>query len=183
MDIKNLPIGEKALEEINVVIEITKGSQNKYEHDEEHNVIKLDRVLHSLLFYPLDYGFIPETRSFDGDHLDALVLATTSFFSGAVVSVRPVAMFKMIDGGDPDEKIIGVVANDPRLSHIKSLKDLNEHLPKEIAHFFGEYKRLEKKNVEVVGWEDKDAAIEEIKKSQERYNQEKGINKERKGEF
>lgn len=183
MDIKNLPIGKKAPEVINVVVEITKGSQNKYEYDEECDVIKLDRVLHSPLFYPLDYGFIPETRSLDGDHLDALILGTTSFFPGAVVPVRPVAMFKMIDGGDPDEKIIGVVADDPRLNHIKTLKDLNEHLPKEISHFFGEYKRLEEKNVEVIGWENKDAAIEEIKKSQERYAGEKGVNEERKGEF
>lgn len=183
MDIKNLLIGKKAPEVINVAIEIIKGSQNKYEYDEEHDVIKLDRVLHSPLFYPLDYGFIPETRSLDGDHLDALILGTTSFFPGAVVPVRPIAMFKMIDGGDPDEKIIGVVAGDPRLSHIKSLKDLNEHLSKETAHFFSEYKRLEEKNVEVIGWEGKEAAIEEIKKSQERFLQEKEVNKERKGEF
>jgi len=183
MNIKNLPIGKNAPEEINVVIEITKGSQNKYEYDEEYDVIKLDRVLHSPLFYPLDYGFIPETRSLDGDHLDVMVLGSTSYFPGAVVPVRPVAMFKMIDGGDPDEKIMGVVANDPRLSHIKSFKDLNDHLPKEIAHFFAEYKRLEGKEVSVEGWEDKEAAIEEIKKSQERFSKEGEVSEERKGEF
>lgn len=182
MNIKNLPIGEKSPEVINVVIEITKGSQNKYEYDEKCDVIKLDRVLHSPLFYPLDYGFIPETRSLDGDHLDAMILGTTSFFPGAVVPARPVAMFRMIDGGDRDEKILAVAAKDPRLSGIKSLKDVNEHLQKEIAHFFSQYKYLEGKEVSVEGWDDKESAIEEINKSCERFAKESD-NIERKGEF
>lgn len=169
MDIKNVPIGKKAPEVINVVIEITKGSQNKYEYDEEHDVIMLDRVLHSPLFYPADYGFIPETRSEDGDHLDALVIATTSFFPGAVVPVRPIGVMDMIDGGERDTKIIAVVAKDPRLEHIQKLEDLGGHFPKEIAHFFAEYKKLENKETVVEGWRDKMAAGEEIIKSQETY--------------
>ncbi|MFH1175553.1 MAG: inorganic diphosphatase [bacterium] len=173
MNIKNLTIGKNAPEIVNVVVEITKGSQNKYEYDEKEDVIKLDRVLHSPLFYPADYGFIPETRSEDGDHLDALIIATTTFFPGAVIPVRPVAMFNMTDKGEKDKKIIGVVADDPRLNQIKGLKDLNEHFPKEASHFFAEYKRLEEKEVVVEGWEDKDAAMEEIKKSQEKYREEK----------
>lgn len=172
MNIKDLKIGKNAPEEINVVIEITKGSQNKYEYDEEADVIKLDRVLHSPLFYPADYGFIPETRSEDGDHLDALVIATTTFFPGAVVKIKPIALLNMIDKGEKDTKIIGVVSDDPRLAHIKEMKDMQEHFYKEVAHFFSEYKRLENKEVSVKGWEGKDAAFMEIKRSQEMYKNE-----------
>lgn len=172
MNIKNLKIGKNFQEEINVVIEIPKGSQNKYEYDEEMDVIKLDRVLYSPLFYPTDYGFIPETRSEDGDHLDALVVGSTSFFAGAVVKIRPIALFTMIDQGERDTKIVGVVANDPRFAHIKSKNDLPEHFYKEVSHFFSEYKKLETKEVKVEGWSDKEAAKEEIKKTYEKYREE-----------
>ncbi|MFH0856321.1 MAG: inorganic diphosphatase [bacterium] len=169
MNIKNLKIGKDFPEEVNVVIEITKGSQNKYEYDEEMDVIKLDRVLYSPLFYPTDYGFIPETRSEDGDHLDALVIGSTSFFAGAVVKVRPIAVFNMVDQGERDTKIIGVVANDPRYRHVKSKNDLPEHFYKEVSHFFSEYKKLENKEVQIEGWSEKETAMEEIKKSYDKY--------------
>ncbi|MFH0854419.1 MAG: inorganic diphosphatase [bacterium] len=172
MSIKNLKIGENFPKELNVVIEIPKGSQNKYEYDEEMDIIKLDRVLHSPMFYPTDYGFIPETRSEDGDHLDALVVGSTSFFVGTVVKIRPIALFNMIDQGEKDTKIIGVAVGDPRFAHIKSKDDLPEHLYKEISHFFSEYKRLENKKVEVEGWHDKKEAWDEIKKAFDKYKEE-----------
>ncbi len=173
MNIKHLKIGKKSPEEINVVIEIPKGSQNKYEYDEKADVIKLDRVLHSSLFYPADYGFIPETRSEDGDHLDVLVCSTTTFFPGAVIPVKPIGLLKMVDGGELDLKILSIVKGDPRLAHINSLKDAGEHLLKEIIHFFSEYKKLENKEVKVEGWHDKETAWKEIKKSHAKYIKEK----------
>lgn len=165
MSIKNLTIGDKSPEIINAVIEIPRQSQNKYEYDEKLDVFQLDRVLHSPLFYPLDYGFIPGTRSEDGDHLDVLVLTSFPLFPSCLIPVRPVGLFRMIDGGELDCKILAVAVNDPRFNEITDLKEVNKHTLKEIAHFFKEYKTLERKNVEVKGWKHKEAAMAEIKKA------------------
>lgn len=173
MNIQNLKIGENWPSEVNAVIEIPKGCQNKYEYDEKLDIIKLDRVLHSPLFYPADYGFIPETRSEDGDHLDVLVFGTTSFFPGAVMKVRPIGLLKMIDKGENDLKVLSTVLSDPRLTHINSLKDMDKHILREIIHFFSEYKRLENKKVHVEGWHDKKIALDEIKRSHKKYVREK----------
>jgi inorganic pyrophosphatase len=165
---EKVPLGSKAPEVINVIIEIPKGSQNKYEFDEELGVFKLDRVIYSSYHYPLDYGFIPETRSEDGDHGDALVIGGDPVIIGAVVKARPVAMLNMIDSGDPDAKILAVQADNPRFDNIKDLKDIqtyNPHLLKEIENFFATYKQLQGKKVELNGWVDAKAAKEEIKKS------------------
>ena len=94
--IQNLPIGDKAPDIVNAVIEVPQGSQNKYEFDEKFGVFKLDRVLYSPVHYPLDYGFIPETRSEDGDHLDVLVIGSDPLFTGCVLEVRPIAIMNMI---------------------------------------------------------------------------------------
>lgn len=172
---KNIPIGKKAPEEINVVIEIPKGSHNKYEYDEEMGVFKLDRVLYAPHFYPLDYGFIPETRSEDGDHLDVLVLGSDPLFSGCVVAVRPVGVMDMIDGGEPDAKILAVQVKNPRTNMFKTLRDIETsypHLLKEIANFFETYKQLEGKSVEVKGWKDERAAQAEITKAMKVYKHE-----------
>jgi len=167
-----VPLGEKAPEVINVIIEIPKGSQNKYEFDEKLGIFKLDRVLYSPFFYPLDYGFIPQTRSEDGDHLDALVIGSDPVAQGAMVEARPVGIMKMIDGGDPDAKILCVQTKNPRFATIKDLKDIEAwqpHLLKEVAHFFETYKGLEGKKTEVQGWSDAAAAKDEIKKAAEAY--------------
>jgi inorganic pyrophosphatase len=172
---ENVPIGDKAPEVINAVIEIAKGSQNKYEFDEKLGVFKLDRVIYSSYRYPLDYGFIPQTRSEDGDHLDVLIIGGEALIMGCVSEVRPIGLLGMIDGGEPDAKVLGVQANDPRFSHIKDIKDVeasNPHLLKEIVNFFETYKTLEKKEVKITGWSDAAAAKEEIKKAQEVYKQE-----------
>lgn len=168
---ENIPIGSKAPEEFNVIIEIPQGSQNKYEYDETMQAIKLDRVLFSPFHYPTDYGFIPETRSEDGDHLDALVLASKPLFPGCVVVARPVAVFDMVDQGEKDEKILAVAADDPRFADVKALNDLPPHLPKEIAHFFEAYKALENKKVEVSGWRGRDDALRILREAQERWKQ------------
>lgn len=172
MDFEALGAGKNAPEVVTTVVEIAKGSHNKYEYDEETGVFKLDRVLYSPMHYPLDYGFIPQTRSEDGDHLDMLIIGSDPVFPGCVVDVRPIGVFHMIDSGEADAKILGVQAKNPRLDSIKDLSDIethNPHLLKEIAHFFKVYKDLQGKTVEIQGWKGRDAAIEEIKKSQDAY--------------
>jgi inorganic pyrophosphatase len=170
-----LPIGDKAPDVVNAVIEIPRDSQNKYEFDEKLGVFKLDRVGYSALRYPTDYGFIPETRSEDGDHLDVMVVGGDPVFSGCVVDARPIALLRMVDSGDNDEKILAVQDKNPRFATVKDLKDIeafNPHLLKEIVHFWEHYKELQNKEVKVLGWADAKAAKEEIQKSQERYKRE-----------
>ncbi len=169
MNIKNLPIGDAYPERFNAVIEVPKHSRNKYEYDEELDVIKLDRVLHSPLVYPADYGFVPETRAEDGDHLDVLVLTGSPALPGALIEVRPVGIMHMTDCGEPDDKILVVQADNPRYSNIKDIKDLREHTLKEVQHFFEQYKALEEKDVEVTGFEGRDVALEMIKKTHAEY--------------
>lgn len=173
---ENIPIGEKVPDAVNVVIEIPKGSNNKYEFDEKLGVIKLDRVLYTPFHFPMDYGFIPETRSEDGDHLDAFVIGSDPVPSGCVVEIRPVALIKMIDSGESDFKIVGVQTKNPRFDTIKDLKDLEvaiPHLTKETTHFLSHYKDLQGKRVEIQGWEGAAAAKTEIKKAQDLFSKEK----------
>lgn len=148
-----LGIGKKCPKILNAVIEIPKGGHNKYEVDPETGIVKLDRVLHSPLFYPVDYGFIPETLAPDGDHLDVLVVTDSPTMPGCVVEVRPLGILRMTDGGEQDDKLIAVQANNPHYHHKKKLSDLAPHLLDEITHFFEEYKKLENKQVEVSGFE------------------------------
>jgi inorganic pyrophosphatase len=171
----NVPIGKDAPDKVNAIIEIPKGSHNKYEFDEKLGVFKLDRVLYSPVHYPLDYGFIPETRSEDGDHLDILVIGSDPVFTGCLVTARVIGMMDMIDSGEPDAKILAVQEHNPRFAKINDLADVdmwNDHLTKEVAHFFSVMKELQGKKVEIKGWKDKAAAIAEIKKSQEMYAKE-----------
>jgi inorganic pyrophosphatase len=171
---ESLPLGEKSPDVINVVIEIGKGGSNKYEFDEKLGVFKLDRVLYSPFYYPVDYGFIPQTRSEDGDHLDALVIGGDPVALGTVVEVRPVGLLRMIDAGDQDFKILAVQKSNPRFDTIKDLADIEQwqpHLLKEIVHFFEHMKDLQGKKVEVQGWGDAAAAKDEIKRAAQSYNQ------------
>lgn len=169
-----LPLGEKAPEIINVVIEIPKNSHNKYELDEKLGVIKLDRVFYSPFYYPLDYGFIPQTRSEDGDHLDALVIGSDPVPTGVLVEARPIGVLYMVDSGEPDAKILCVQAKNPRFDTIKDLADIEAwqpHLLKELVHFYEHYKDLQGKKVDLSkGWGDKAAAFAEIKKASESYS-------------
>lgn len=152
-------------ESINAIIEINKGSKNKYEIDKKTGLIKLDRVLYTSQDYPFDYGFVPQTLWEDGDPLDVVLLTTYPLNPGILVSVRPVAVLNMVDGGDSDAKIIAVPEEDPRWDDVKDLKDVNPHTLKEIDHFFLTYKKLQNKVVETHGYSDAAAARAAFEKS------------------
>lgn len=154
---------------VTVMIEIPKGSRNKYEYDKVHKAIKFDRMLFSAVHYPSDYGFIPETLAEDGDPLDALVLVWEPTFPGCMIQAKPVGLFKMWDEKGPDQKILCVPIYDPLWNHIQSLSDVPPHLLKEIAHFFAIYKTLEKKKTGVEGWAGLPSALKIIEQSRERY--------------
>lgn len=172
---EKLPIGKKAPYEVTAVIEIPRGSHNKYEFDEELGVFALDRVLFSQVRYPLDYGFIPGTRSDDGDHLDIMVIGGDPLFPGCVTAARPVALLQMVDDGEKDYKVLAVQVKNPRLIHIETLADVeawNSHLLKEVQHFMESYKHLEGKHTKIEGWQDADAARAEIIRAQAAYEAE-----------
>jgi len=154
---------------IDVIVEIPKGSRNKYEMHKEKNIIRFDRMLFSSVMYPTDYGFIPETLALDGDPLDALVLVWEPTFPGCLIETKPIALFKMRDEKGDDEKILTVPLSDPQWNHLTCLGDVPRHMLREIEHFFSIYKDLEGKKVEVLGWEDCDSAEEVIEASFKRY--------------
>jgi len=156
-------------ETFDVMIEIPKGSRNKYEYDPEKRVIRFDRMLFSPVHYPADYGFIPETLALDGDPLDALVLVWESTFPGCLIEAFPIGLFMMRDEKGEDEKILCVPKNDPLWNYIESLEDVPPHLLREIEHFFDVYKDLEEKEVTIEGWRDKEEAIKVIRTARERY--------------
>ncbi|HEY3833997.1 MAG TPA: inorganic diphosphatase [Acidimicrobiia bacterium] len=146
-----------------VVIEIPKGSRNKYEMDHETGKIWLDRMLFTAMQYPVDYGFFSDTLADDGDPLDALVLLQEPTFPGCHIMVRPVAVFWMSDEKGADAKVLCVPASDPRWTDTSDLEDVPPHLLMEIGHFFDVYKELEPgKSSETRGWEDAAAAVRAI---------------------
>jgi inorganic pyrophosphatase len=136
------------------VIEIPKGSRNKYEIDHDNGRVYLDRVLFTSFVYPTDYGYFENTIGLDGDPVDVLVLLDYPLFPGVGLKVRPVAVFNMTDDGGSDAKVIAVLAKDVRWSHIQDIDDIPEFTKKEIEHFFEHYKDLEpKKWVKTEGWQ------------------------------
>ncbi len=155
---------------IEVMVEIPKGSRNKYEYDHERHVMRLDRRLFSATVYPADYGFLPDTLGEDGDPLDALVLLDDPTFPGCLVRAHPVGVFWMSDEKGPDAKIICVPVDDPRSGRVTDLADLPSHLLDEIAHFFEVYKMLEPdKESSTRGYEGREAAWREIEAARDRY--------------
>lgn len=170
----DIPLGDKAPEEINVIVEVPKGSQNKYEVDKETGLIALDRANYSSAAYPCEYGFAPQTYAEDGDAMDVLILASFPIPPGILVKVRPVAFMEMVDTGESDSKIICVPAKDKRWEHVHDLGDINKHTLKEIQHFFETYKELKGDKVTVPGLKDKSAAVIALKKSIELYNKKFG---------
>ncbi len=146
-----------------VVVEIPKGSRNKYEMDHEGGRIHLDRMLFSSVQYPADYGFIEGTLGSDGDPLDALVLVGEPTFPGCIIEARPVGLFRMSDENGEDEKVLTVPVSDPHWSAIRHLTEVQPSLLREIEHFFKIYKDLEaEKETFIKGWEDEASAWKAI---------------------
>jgi inorganic pyrophosphatase len=156
-------------EPLRCLVEIPKGSRNKYEYDHDLDVIKLDRFLFSSMVYPTDYGFIPETLGLDGDPLDAMVCVSEPTFPGCMIDVKPIALFRMEDDKGIDDKVLCVPLQDPAWNTLDQLDDLSDALRDEITHFFSVYKDLEQKKVTVDGWYSRDDALKEIEASRERH--------------
>jgi inorganic pyrophosphatase len=156
------------MDEIDVVVEIPRGSRNKYEYDHEAKVMRLDRRLLTAMAYPADYGFIPGTLGEDGDPLDALVLVDDPTFPGCWIRARPVGVFWMEDEKGPDAKIICVPAHDAMWRTIDDIEQLPAMLLEEISHFFDVYKVLERKKTAVMGYEGRAVAWREIRAAFER---------------
>jgi inorganic pyrophosphatase len=169
----DISVGEEAPEKINVIVEIPKGSHNKYEMDKDTGLIMLDRANYNASPYPCEYGFIPQTLWDDGDAADVMILATYPIHPGILVTVRPVGLMKMTDTGECDDKIIAVPSEDIRWENVKDIKDLNEHTLKEFKHFFESIKLLKGKPAEVTVHEflGKEAALAAIDKSQRLYRE------------
>ena len=155
--------------EIEVVIEIPKGSRNKYEADHDTDDIWLDRMLFTATMYPTDYGYFPRTLGEDGDPLDAMVLLEEPTFPGCHIRARPIGVFWMTDEKGPDAKIITVPQADPRWSHVQELDDVPQHLLAEIGHFFSIYKDLEGKTVKVDGFGGREDALGEVARDRQRF--------------
>ena len=164
----------KSLKKVNVIIEINKGSKNKYEIDKETGMLALDRVAHTAQDFPFDYGFIPQTLWDDDDALDVIVLTTHPLMPGILVRVRPVGIMHMIDTGEKDDKIISVPFDDPRWNTVRSLNNINKHTLKEMEHFFSTYKKIQDKEVKVTGFSGKKEAEKAIDRAKRMYKKKYG---------
>ena len=164
-----LEAGPNAPAEMSVVVEIPRGSRNKYELDKNTGMYRLDRVLYSAVHYPGDYGFFPRTYAQDDDPLDALVMVSVPTFPGCVIDVRPIGIFRMTDRDEMDEKVLCVPSKDPLYAEYRSLADVPPHFLKEVEHFFSVYKDLEGARVHPLGWEDGKVARSTIIEAMARY--------------
>jgi len=170
----DIPTGADPPRRVTGVIEIPTNERNKYELDKKLGVFRLDRVLHSAVHYPGDYGFLPRTLAEDNDPLDILVLMTIPVFTGCLVDARPIGLFHLVDKGQRDEKILAVPLYDPYSEGINDIADLRQHHLKEIEHFFQVYKDLEGTGTVTRGFEGAAAAEAEIMRAMAAYTEEFG---------
>ena len=169
---EDMETGPDAPDVVYAVVECLKGERNKYEYDKDVPGVVLDRVLHSNVHYPSDYGFMPRTYYDDGDPFDVLVLVEDQTFPGCIIEARPVALMGMDDDGEQDDKVIAVPTEDPRFDHIQDVDDLTDQTKAEISEFFETYKNLEEgKEVETLGWDDAATAKEAIEHAMELYEE------------
>ena len=161
--------------ELHCVVEIPKGSRNKYEYDPELKAIKLDRFISASVVYPTDYGYVPDTLAPDGDPLDVLVCVSEPTFPGCVVEAKAVGLFKMADEKGPDDHVVCVPVADPGWNHFEDVDDLPGQLRAEIGHFFSVYKDLDPdRHSEVKGWGGRDAAVETIENARRAFRDAQG---------
>ena len=165
----DIPAGPHPPDMVTAIIEIPAKSRNKYELDKQTGALRLDRVLYSAVHYPGDYGFIPRTLHEDNDPLDVLVRINEPTFPGCQIDVRPVGVLRMLDRGEPDDKILSVPCHDPYHQEYFDIADMPGHYLKEIEHFFHIYKDLEGKRIEILGWEKSDVAMALVLESMTRY--------------
>jgi len=156
-------------EEFIAVVEISKGSKQKYEMDKKTGLLILDRILYTSTHYPANYGFIPHTLAADNDPLDVLILCSESLIPMSLVKCYPIGVIVMNDNGAVDEKIIAIPHTDPNYNTYKSIKDLPKHIFDEMSHFFSVYKQLENKPTTVHTASDKKEAVKIIKQSMDNY--------------
>ena len=166
-----VPIGDDAPDEFNVVIEISRGSKVKYELDKETGLLKVDRILYASFMYPTNYGFLPQTLADDDDPLDAIVLMQEPVQPLSMLEVRPIGMLPMVDEDERDENIICVHVEDPIYNVYTHINEFPDHLWKEIRQFFSEYKELEQKEVEVGEVVGPEEAKEYVQHAMELYQQ------------
>ncbi len=159
------PVGRKIPEFVNGIIEISTGMRAKYEVDKETGLLKLDRVLYSSVYYPANYGFIPQTLGEDMDPLDIMILSLVPIQPLCLVPARVIGVMRMVDQGLADEKILAVVENDASVGHLNDVHELPPHFTLELKEFFESYKKLEKKVVTVPDFQDKQTAMRIIEKS------------------
>jgi inorganic pyrophosphatase len=150
---------------VEAVVEIPKGSRNKYEVDHATGIIRLDRVLFASIHYPTDYGFIPGTQTGDGDPLDVLILVEEPTFPGCHIMIRLLGVLHMRDERGPDDKLLAIPVSEPRFEGIDDLGVLPQHRLVEIEHFFATYKQLEGKTSVVTGWSGRKAALATLRRS------------------
>lgn len=156
---------------VNGIIEIPMGSRSKYELDKETGMLRLDRVLYSSVYYPANYGFIPQTYCDDKDPLDIIILSQAKVLPMCIMRAKVIGVMRMIDGGEMDDKIIAVSPDDMSINHIENISDLPDHLLRELQAFFEDYKKLENKHVEVEEFQSRLTAYEIIKKSVQDYKE------------
>jgi inorganic pyrophosphatase len=162
-------IGRKPPEFVNALIEIPRGSRAKYEIDKVSGLIKLDRVIYASMYYPLNYGFIPQTMGEDQDPLDIVVLTQVSVVPLCLIPARVIGVMQMVDRGEADDKIIAVAEEDPSVNKISDIGDLPDYLRAELTHFFENYKTLENKKVVIDQFLPKEKAYNIIEESVKLY--------------
>ncbi len=163
--------GEQAPRVVNAVIEIPQGSRAKYEIDKPSGLLKLDRVIYSSFYYPMNYGFIPQTYGDDKDPLDILVITSLSVQPLTIMEAKIIGVMQMVDSGDADDKIIAVADKDPSVNHYNNIEELPKHFFDELRHFFEEYKKLENKTVIVEEFGDKATALNIVREAIDLYKQ------------
>jgi inorganic pyrophosphatase len=164
-----VPAGTHLPSAVNAIVEIPKGRRSKFEVDHTTGLMRLDRYLYSSSHYPGDYGFIPQTLAEDGDNLDILVMVNEPTFSGCLIQARVVGLFKLIDRGQHDYKVLAVPNSDPLFAEIVDLDDVPKHYLREVEHFFSTYKQLEGVTTKVEGWNHAVEAATEVHASVDRY--------------